>query len=159
MLTIGDYYPAMINPLTLLNPRLIAYGALGAAIIGGGMWVRHEWNAGQRAIAEVQRLNRQIAALEAGKRTADAASMRYQDELERLRNRPVRTRVVRLCPDADRNVSPAQPGPTGTGPAGGVGDTGTGPDTRRDIGPDLYALAARCDALTAQLRGLQGFHR
>lgn len=144
----------MLNPLTFLNLRTVALAALSAVLVFGTYYIAHRWNAGQRAIAEVERLNRQLAAIEAGKRTADAASQRYQDEIARLNARPPRTRVVRLCPEPRRDLPPAQPGSDGAGTPGGVGDQGAGPD----IGPDLYALAARCDALTAQLRGLQGFH-
>ena len=142
----------MINRLNFLNIRWIAYGLIGAAILGGGLWVRHEWNKGRAAIVEAQELRKTLAAERAAKVAADNASKGYQDELERLRNRPARVRTVRVC-NSPASVPPAQPGSSSAGTPGGVGDQGTGPD----IGPDLYALAARCDALTAQLRGLQSF--
>lgn len=143
----------------MIAPRLWLYAGLGAVLLAGGLWMRHEWARGRAAIVEAQELRKTLAAERAAKAAADNASKGYQDELERLRNRPTRVRTVRVC-NHPASVPPAQPRPNGSSPAGGVGDEGTGPDTRhRDIGPDLYALAARCDALTAQLRGLQGFHR
>ena len=136
------------------NFRLIAYAALSAVLIGGAYYVKRQWDRGQAAIVEAQELRQTLAAERAAKVAADKASEGYQDELERLRNRPARVRTVRVCNGSPSDLPAAQPGPTGPGPAGGMGDAGAG----RDIGPDLYALAARCDALTAQLRGLQGLH-
>lgn len=80
----------------------------------------------------------------------------YEDELLALRTRPVGVRTVRVCPDAgasDLSGRPAAGPAHGASAAAGMGDEGARPD----IGPELYAIAARCDEVTAQARGLQGW--
>ena len=105
------------------------------------------------AAEHVQELERAQQALIAAHARAAEASNDYQAELERLRARPVDRRPVRLCREPARvPAAGPDPGRPGAPPAsGGLGDEGTQPD----IGPDLYALAARCDEVTAQARGLQ----
>lgn len=77
-------------------------------------------------------------------------------ELAALRARNARTRVVRVCPDpSDLQGADAAPradaGATGTGSVHG--------STGRDIGADLYALAAQADEVAARCRALQGWTR
>jgi hypothetical protein len=81
----------------------------------------------------------------------------YEAELEALRNRPVPTRVIRVCREArtgDVRFPSAPGGTDGTGTPGGVV---SGPD-EFDTRP-LRELAREADELSARLRALQGWNR
>lgn len=111
------------------------------------------------AVATSRMWQRRYADEIVARNRAENALRTYYAELEVLRNRPRPAGPVRLC----RNPAPRVPGPAGgadgapAGPrsdadgAGGDSAEGAGPD----IGPDLYALAASCDAVNARLRALQ----
>lgn len=142
--------------------RLAAYGLAAAAVLGGVVWTYN------RAFVQLPRTrvalieaNKTIEAEREARAKADDISRGYQDELERLRNRPVVHPPVRLCRNTATRMPETKPGPPAAGAGGGVGDGGAaeGVTEGPDIGPDLFALAARCDEVTAQLRGLQEFHR
>lgn len=90
------------------------------------------------------------------------ASEGYQRELQALRDRPpVVAGPVRLCrqsvPAIPAAAAPAGGSLAGTATAGLV-PPGDGPDHREgegpDIGPDLDGFARRCEAVSAQLRGV-----
>lgn len=103
-------------------------------------------------------------ALEIKYRTAaDEASKGYQDELSKLRADSiahpapsVRCRVT----GQGVGITQAASGSDGTAAADGVLPLRAGPEAGSDtgdIGQWLYAQADRCDALSAQVRGLQDF--
>lgn len=98
-------------------------------------------------------------------RIAQEASNGYQQELQALRDArdAAPARVVRLCSNQN-SVRPAVP--SAGGPHAATATEGLGPDQDGsgsgqgpDIGADLYAIADRCDDITAQLRGLQEWAR
>jgi hypothetical protein len=81
----------------------------------------------------------------------------YERELEDLRNRPVPTRVIRVCRQAnpgDVRVPGAPGGTDGTGAPGGVV---SGPD-EFDTRP-LRELAREADEVAARLRAIQEWNR
>lgn len=105
-------------------------------------------------------------ALEKFYRTAaDEASKGYQDELQKLHA----AAAARAAPSVRCHVSAAGlggpaslGGSDGAAAAAGILSPRAGPDTRADtdtgdIGQWLYEKADRCDALSAQVRGLQDF--
>ena len=112
----------------------------------------------ERDCAEGSECLKRTQAAQAQAEAASTVVLRgYEDEIKSLRDRPVTVRTVRVCPPVpDRNLRDASaPRPAdGTGPGTGLGDGGTRPD----IGPGLYALAGKCDEVTARLRGLQGWN-
>lgn len=145
----------------MIAPRIWLYAGLGAVLLAGGLWVRHEWIKGREAIAEAQELRKTLAAERAAKVAADTASKGYQDELERLRNRPVSREPIRLCVRSPKVPAvAAAAGPRPPAPAGGVVSGGNGTDHQEgpDIGPDLRELARRADEVSAQLRAVHGIH-
>lgn len=107
----------------------------------------------------IEQVNQQIAQERKQVKDAQAASRGFQDELRTLREAraaaPART--VRLCTLSAAAPGPAvpvaQPGPDGATASAGGNAQGAGPD----IGARLYAIADRCDDLSAQVRGLQDF--
>lgn len=111
---------------------------------------------------KIEKLEADLAAERADRARAEAATDAYRSEVDALRNRPVSRAPVRLCNET-RSV-PTDSAAQGTDDsttrtAGGNelsrGDFAQGPD----IGPDLYALAAVCDAEYAKLRALQQWIR
>ena len=111
---------------------------------------------------KIEKLEADLAAERADRARAEAATDAYRSEVDALRNRPVSRVPVRLCNET-RSV-PADSAAQGTDDsttrtAGGNelsrSDFAQGPD----IGPDLYALAAVCDAEYAKLRALQQWIR
>jgi ADP-ribosylglycohydrolase len=141
------------------------------AIVAGSMlvillvaWVVFGW---RDAARELDTLRNQLQAERSARiheiQIAEKASKDYQHELEALRAARGPAPVVRLCrpavPAAPTAVTAggadAGPAPSGVGLSGPTGGDQPGPD----IGGDLDAIAARCDALTAQLRALQGWER
>ena len=141
-------------------PHLFVVAVASAGIAYAGFHVRE----GVRRELEpkIARLEAELAAERADRKRSEAASSAYQAELDDLRNRPVPRASVRLC-RAPAVFAPGKaPGgtdgattPAGSRPEGVTDDSGerAGPD----IGPDLYALAASCDAVAARLRALQGW--
>lgn len=153
--------------------RLVLWAGVVAAIgLAGwrvGTWKRayDELPAAQEALQREIECGEGSACLErslAAQAQAGAASAvvirGYEDEIEKLRNRPVPVRAVRLCPPAGagdvRHANPAGRADAGT-TAGGEfsGAAGSNPD----IGPALYQLARDADEIVAQCRGLQNWNR
>lgn len=104
----------------------------------------------------------QLAALRTQNDLDRQASEGYQRELQALRDRPaVVTGPVRLCKQSVP-ARPAASAPAGGSLAGaataGLVPAGDGQDHREgegpDIGPDLDGFARRCEAVSAQLRGV-----
>ena len=138
----------------------IAVAAIVAVLLIGMTVARWHQAAGQ-----LTELRHQLQAEQSARareiQVAAQASKEYQDELETLRLDRRPAPVVRLCrpamPADAVAVPAARSDETGTparmGLSGATGGDRAGPD----VGPDLDAIAARCDALTAQLRALQGW--
>lgn len=108
------------------------------------------------ANAERAQAQADLAAERVNFQKAQQASKDYQSELQKLRATasaaPVRG--VRCSITNPRVPQASAPG----GPD--AASTGTGDSTQTvgsDIGPRLYGLADSCDAITAQLRGLQAW--
>lgn len=153
-----------------MNPAAIIKNVLGALAVAtlliGSVYVqRWHHKAGQYDTAIAQRDMAEAALIGYHKdiQARDAASRSFHNELQQLQTsidrRPVP--VVRLCP-----VGPAAVVPATEGPAAGPGAAATAPavvqpgagppgEAGPDIGPGLAALAARADALSAQLRAVQ----
>ena len=110
---------------------------------------------------EIERLERALAAAKADRARAQAASDSYRSEMDAIRSRPVPRTPVRLCRDPDPvPATVATAGRTDgrtTTSWGFNGTTGSDFEAGPDIGPDLYDLAAKCDAEIAKLRALQGW--
>jgi uncharacterized small protein (DUF1192 family) len=142
-------------------PHAILAAGLGLLCIYAVHTLREQGRAELRP--QIERLEAALAAERADRARAERASDSYQLEIERLRERAARTAAnrtpVRLC------VTPAPQGgatPEGTNdPASSSrsndGSAGSNPQAGPDIGADLYALAAACDAENAKLRALQGW--
>ena len=143
-------------------PHALIAAVLGLTCIYAVYTLREQGRAELRP--QIERLEAELAAERADRARAERASASYQSEMERLRertlNRTVNRTPVRLC------VSPSAP-PAGDAALRTNGSTTTtGSDERKvggdpkagpDIGADLYALAAACDAENAKLRALQGW--
>ena len=146
--------------------KLIAWGLIVAAVAWMGNRVT-TWRASHEALPGVEdALAREqacedgskcydwVKALEAKQAEASREAIAgYELEIEGLRNRPMRVRTIRLCPeDADgdmRNAPVAggtRPGSAATGMVHG--------GTRPDIGPELYDLVGVADELSAQCRAI-----
>ena len=151
----------------MIGPRWLVDVGIAVVILGvgyaAGHWImeraREEGRAELRA--ENEQLRGELERQRIDRSRAESATAKYLAELEVLR-RAARTRSVRLC------VSPT-PVPT-RDPARGADDPaaaarldddrpGGDPAPGPDIGPELYALAAFCDAEIARLRALQGWVR
>jgi hypothetical protein len=143
-------------------PHALIAAVLGLTCIYVVYTLREQGRAELRP--QIERLEAELAAERADRARAERASDSYQLEIERLNKRTLDRTVnrtpVRLC------VSPSAP-PTGDPSLRTNGSTTTtGSDERKvggdpkagpDIGADLYALAAACDAENAKLRALQGW--
>jgi hypothetical protein len=152
-----------VTPLFLA--RIAPYAIISALVIisgfAAGQWIKEQGRKELRP--QIERLEAALAAERADRARAERASGSYQLEIERLRERAARTAAnrspVRLC------VTPAPQGgaaPEGTNdpapaPRSDDGSAGSNPQAGPDIGADLYALAAACDAENAKLRALQGW--
>ena len=143
-------------------PHAIVAAVLGLTCIYVVYTLREQGRAELRP--QIERLEAELAAERADRARAERAADSYQSEMERLRQRAIDRATnrtpVRLC------VSPPAP-PAGDPALRTNGSTTTtGSDERKvggdpkagpDIGADLYALAAACDAENAKLRALQGW--
>ncbi len=151
--------------IPLFLARIAPYAIISAFVIisgfAAGQWIKEQGRKELRP--QIERLEAALAAERADRARAERASGSYQLEIERLRERAARTAAnrspVRLC------VTPAPQGgaaPEGTNdpapaPRSDDGSAGSNPQAGPDIGADLYALAAACDAENAKLRALQGW--
>lgn len=143
-------------------PHALIAAVLGLTCIYAVYTLREQGRAELRP--QIERLEAELAAERADRARAERASGSYQLEIERLNKRAVDRAVnrtpVRLCVS-----SPAPPtgnaaeGIDGAAPSAGSDDRPAGSDPKAgpDIGADLYALAAACDAENAKLRALQGW--
>ena len=152
--------------ISLFLARLTPYAIISALLIASGLaagyWIKEQGRKELRP--QIERLEAELAAERADRARAERASASYQSEMERLReraaNRTVNRTPVRLCvsPPAPAIDDPAlrtngSSATTGSDERTVGGDPKAGPD----IGADLYALAAACDAENAKLRALQGW--
>lgn len=151
--------------------RLIGYGmVLGAFVLL--FWRINVWHTAYGELRSTQeRLEAEqgcepgsmCAARVAAAEVAQAARNQeavagYEKEIADLRNRPVPTRVVRLCRPANPGNVPdarAARAADGAGAGTGVVSESAGPD----IGADLYGLAKEADEIAARLRALQDWNR
>ena len=112
---------------------------------------------------QIERLEAALAAERADRARAERAADSYQSEMERLRertlNRTVNRTPVRLCvtPDPQGGAAPKGTDDPAPAPRSDDGSAGSNPQAGPDIGADLYALVAACDAENAKLRALQGW--
>lgn len=112
---------------------------------------------------QIERLEAALAAERADRARAERAADSYQSEMERLRertlNRTVNRTPVRLCVTPDPQGGAAAEGTNDPAPAAWSddGSARSNPQAGPDIGADLYALVAACDAENAKLRALQGW--
>lgn len=143
-------------------PHALIAAVLGLTCIYAVYTLREQGRAELRP--QIERLEAELAAERADRARAERASDSYQLEIERLNKRAVDRTVnrtpVRLC------VTPAAPpagdaaqGTDGAATTAGSNERPAGSDPKAgpDIGADLYALAAACDAENAKLRALQGW--
>jgi ABC-type Fe3+-hydroxamate transport system substrate-binding protein len=151
--------------IPLFLARIAPYAIISALVIisgfAAGQWIKEQGRKELRP--QIERLETALAAERADRARAERAADSYQSEMERLRertlNRTVNRTPVRLC------VTPAPQGgaaPEGTNdpapaPRSDDGSAGSNPQAGPDIGADLYALVAACDAENAKLRALQGW--
>lgn len=156
----------MIAAWAVKNWRLV----LGAvvmlavlAILGFAIWKVYTWREDALRLPIVQQELAQTRAdlLEQQRLAAVAneASNGYQQELQALRARRVPARVVRLCSAADQGLPVSAGAGRPDGAAAGTGGSEAEARPGRDVGPELYAIADDCDAVAAQLRGLQAWVR
>jgi hypothetical protein len=151
-------------------PRLYTYAAIALALAAAGGYVW--WLKGKADRVDV--LERQLAdeqasrhalqrAFDHERKIATEASNEYQAELARIRSAPS-IGPVRLC----RSPTGYVPAPTATpvrpdGSAPGRVESAPvedpGPVVGTDIGPELDRYGGDCEAVGAQLRGLQGWVR
>lgn len=145
----------------IVPTRLLAYGLAAALVLSAAAWTYHRaFVQLPRTKAELVDVRNILAAERDAKVRADLISEGYQRELERLRNRPVVREPVRLCRRAAPRMPAAESRPVAPPATGGVGDEGAGRSDQEgpDIAPDLYAIAQKCDEITAQGRALLQFH-
>lgn len=155
----------------LLWIKIGVYALIVAAIFGAGCKAGYSIAQARADAAFSKQAREYQSALKSAREAerasyaaAQARSKEYQDELDRLRNRPVVRTPVRLCVSAPAAggmppAGPAAGGPGATVPAGGVVQPadGTDPSLRPgpDIGPALRGLARRADEVSAQGRAVQ----
>ena len=143
-------------------PHAVVAAGLGLLCIYAVYTFREQGRAELRP--QIERLETALAEERADRARAERASGSYQLEIERLRERAARTAAnrtpVRLC----LNTPVSQGGAAAEGtddpapaPRSDDGSAGSNPQAGPDIGADLYALAAACDAENAKLRALQGW--
>ena len=141
-------------------PHMIVAALLGLIIVFGIHRAKEQVRA--ELEPKIESLEAQLAAERADRARAEAAASAYRSEMDGLRSRPVPRTPVRLCNET--RAVPADPAAEGTD--GRTTTTAGGNELARsdfaegpDIGPDLYALAAMCDAEFAKLRALQKWVR
>lgn len=135
---------------------------IGLAAIGFGIaaWFGFQVGTWRANSHQLKAAKAQIESIQAEHaielKAAQDAAYDYQKELDRIRRTPASPRpVVRMC-----NVPPK---PAAEEPTPAPTDGATTPrevvpePARPDIGPDLYALAQRCDEVSAELRALQSW--
>jgi hypothetical protein len=143
-------------------PHAILAAGLGLLCIYAVYTFREQGRAELRP--QIERLEAALAAERADRARAERAADSYQSEMERLRertlNRTVNRTPVRLC----LNTPATQAGTAAQGtndpapaPRSDDGSARSNPQAGPDIGADLYALVAACDAENAKLRALQGW--
>lgn len=142
-----------------ITPYVVGVAVVVIAAIGALRNAKEEGRAELKP--EIERLERALAAAKADRARAEAASASYRSEMDALRSRPVPRAPVRLCRDPDP-VPATSTTALGTHGAtattwGFNGTAGSDLEAGPDIGPDLYDLAAQCDAEIAKLRALQGW--
>jgi hypothetical protein len=142
-------------------PHAILSAGLGLLCIYAVYTFREQGRAELRP--QIERLEAALAEERADRARAERASGSYQLEIERLRertlNRAVNRTPVRLCvtPDPQSGAAPKGTDDPAPAPRSDDGSAGSNPQAGPDIGADLYALAAACDAENAKLRALQGW--
>ena len=143
-------------------PHAIVAAVLGLSCIYAVYTLREQGRAELRP--QIERLEAELAAERADRARAERAADSYQSEMERLRERTARAAAnrspVRLCLNTPAPpAGDAAQGTDGAPTAAGSNDRPAGSDPKAgpDIGADLYALAAACDAENAKLRALQGW--
>jgi hypothetical protein len=143
-------------------PHAILSAGLGLLCIYAVYTFREQGRAELRP--QIERLEAALAEERADRARAERASGSYQLEIKRLRkrtlDRAINRPVVRLCNSAPA-TSDGDAALRTTGSSATTGSdertTGANPTPGPDIGADLYALAAACDAENAKLRALQGW--
>jgi hypothetical protein len=152
--------------IPLFLARIAPYAIISAFVIisgfAAGQWIKEQGRKELRP--QIERLETALAAERADRARAERASGSYQLEIERLRertlNRTVNRTPVRLCLNtpAPKGGAAAEgtddPAPA---PRSDDGSARSNPQAGPDIGADLYALVAACDAENAKLRALQGW--
>ena len=151
--------------IPLFLARIAPYAIISAFVIisgfAAGQWIKEQGRKELRP--QIERLEAALAEERADRARAERASGSYQLEIERLRERAARTAAnrspVRLCVTPDPQGGAAAEGTNDPAPAtrSDDGSAGSNPQAGPDIGADLYALAAACDAENAKLRALQGW--
>ena len=142
-------------------PHAVVAAGLGILCIYAVYTFREQGRAELRP--QIERLETALAAERADRARAERAADSYQSEMERLReralNRTVNRTPVRLCVTPDPKGWAAPEGTNDPAPAtrSDDGSPRSNPQAGPDIGADLYALAAACDAENAKLRALQGW--
>jgi hypothetical protein len=142
-------------------PHAILAAGLGLLCIYAVYTFREQGRAELRP--QIERLETALAAERADRARAERASDSYQLEIERLNkrtlNRTVNRTPVRLCvtPVAQGGAAAEGTNDPAPAPRSDDGSAGSNPQAGPDIGADLYALVAACDAENAKLRALQGW--
>jgi hypothetical protein len=142
-------------------PHALIAAVLGLSCIYAVYTLREQGRAELRP--QIERLEAALAAERADRARAERASDSYQLEIERLRertlNRTVNRTPVRLCvtPDPQGGEAPEGTDDPAPAPRSDDGSARSNPQAGPDIGADLYALVAACDAENAKLRALQGW--
>jgi hypothetical protein len=137
--------------------------AISAIVIvaGGlaGLWVKEQGRKEMRPV--IERLQTELNAEREHRKRNEAAINDYQSELSALRKRPLNRSPVRLCIDTAVPLDAATGHTAGAAASAGSDDRPTGGDLKAgpDIGAELYALTAACDAEIAKLRALQNWVR
>ena len=142
-------------------PHAILAAGLGLLCIYAVHTFREQGRAELRP--EIERLEAALAAEKADRARAERASDAYQSEMESLRQRAASSAAnrppVRLCvaPDPQGRAAPEGTDDSTPAPRSDDGAPRNDPQAGPDIGADLYALVAACDAENAKLRALQGW--
>jgi hypothetical protein len=80
--------------LNLLNLRLIALAVAGAAILAGGLWLRHEWNKGREAIVEAQALRAQVVALQESAKLVGNVMAQAESGIQAVEEKAGKIRII-----------------------------------------------------------------
>ena len=148
---------------------LLAYWRLAAGAVVLGLviwagWLVMSWRDDSHHLAAVTETLAAERASHAREIALSAqASRNLSHELETIRARPAigPVRLCRTAPVSRMAVTATgtddPPAAAGVGLSGAQGSDTQGTDPGPDIGPDIDAVGAKCDALTAQLRASQGW--